>query len=168
MYPHIRVNLYKLEEKQQKKSQGLVTEVNFNQFVLQSEKEPLKSPCSASFFCGRSLDVCSVKGLNQGTNTIKQGNSKITIKSNSVTVTGWFMTELTRQRTKGEVYFVFEWESLVEKERRMDKKRERGKKRWICRGTFDLIPLILQHSQNPRLPHLLSFCHVIVISFPTV
>lgn len=28
------------------------------------------------------------KGLNQGTNTIKQGSCKITIKSNSVTVAG--------------------------------------------------------------------------------
>lgn len=110
------------------------------------------------------------KGLNQGTSTIKQGSCKITIKSNSVTVTGWFMTELTRQRKrdKGQRKRYILYLSETELDRKSETQRRKERKGEICCKTFDLILLILQHWQNPRLPHLLSFCHVIVISFPTV
>ena len=70
-----------------------------------------------------------------------------------------------RQRTEKEVYCIFEWDKARQKEWDAETKRE---KRGICCKTFDLILLVLQHWQNPGLPHLLSFCHVIVISFPAV
>lgn len=132
---HIRVkqSLQSSKEGNQKKEwEGSGYLLKPKQLHLQSKitfnQGPFKSPYSA-FVREVWLDVCSVKGLNKGTNTIKQESCKITIKSNSVTVTGWFMTELTRQKkrqmTRKQVC-VFEWDKARQKEWDMETKERKG------------------------------------------
>lgn len=93
------------------------------------------------------------KGLNHGTNTIKHGSCEIAIKSNSVTVTGWFMTGLTKagkeQRGAG-------------KERCCVLRRGSGGQKDRENGSD------ISAQREKRLPHLLSFRRAIVISLPSV
>lgn len=80
------------------------------------------------------------------------------------------MTELTRlkKRNKGrreEEYHGLERDWARLKDVDAETKGEKG--RIFCKIS-DLILLISQLWQNQRVPHLPSFCHVIVISFPSV
>lgn len=85
--------------------------------------------------------------------TTRQGSCKVPFEGRSVTIKGWFLTELKRQRKE------------TKDGGRSETKTEQ---REICRKTPDLVRAIMQLCQNPPLPYLLSFCRVVVISFPAV
>lgn len=105
------------------------------------------------------------KGLNQARDTIKQGNCKITIKfchCHRMIYDRINKTEKEKQRTERRR---ISWTGARLKDVDAETKGEKG--RIFCKIS-DLILLISQLWQNQIVPHLPSFCHVIVISFPSV
>lgn len=136
----------------------------FRQWKKCFNQGPFKSPYSA--FCpdGR-LDVCSVeraKSRNEHyqTRKLQDHNQKQFCHCRGMIYDRINKADKERQSTEKEVYCIFEWNKAQQK--------ENDRKGRICCKTIDLILFVLQHWQNPWLPHLLSFCHVIVISFPAV
>lgn len=121
----------------------------------------------AHFFPKPLLSVAERESPSAKSRTQHLGGCRIAIRSSSITVKRWFMTELTRQMTREEAR-----PSGVAQRAPVGNKTT-----YTCRGHGAETTKVVRSKKNPthsrifrdsppaRLP---SFCHAIVISFTSV